>query len=65
MGSYLRTFDEINGLSSEKRLAVLKKEIADRPEMTKFSRLMNMVSDDMIIRALKSGDKRRRNAGGG
>ena len=56
MGSYLRTFDEINGLSSEKRLAVLKKEIADRPEMAKFSRLMNMVSDDMIIRAFEKAE---------
>lgn len=56
MGSYLRTFDKINGLSSEKRLAVLKKEIADRPEMAKFSRLMNMVSDDMIIRAFEKAE---------
>ena len=47
---------KLTGFPAKKRLAVLKKEIADRPEMAKFSRLMNMVSDDMIIRAFEKAE---------
>lgn len=56
IGNYLQTFDEINALSREEKVAVLKKIAANRPEISKFGELMAIISDDMLIRAFDKAE---------
>lgn len=56
LGDYLRAYDTVGELGKKERIKVLRKIAEDAPEMKKLASVLDMIDDDMLLRAFQKSE---------